>query len=228
MNSALDGGGWSILKYTISHNSALYIKTVYEVSSLILQNEWQYGDGGTILWKVTTFVNMNGTPCVAKPNHVHFWSTILTFSWTGSVQFEHGTFATQIRGNQTSDSGVVQPFKLRSVTYVAHTVNSNTTVRANIQTNIRRFLHTVTARQRPHNLHETYQLPRVQLITPDDGHTRCPKHVEFRDKIKFWVLDASCWLLYEDYHDARSLEHKIPGSTDTASNSKSQASRPQS
>ena len=49
-------------------------------------------------------------------------------------------------------------------------------------------------RQRPHNLHETYQLPRVQLITPDDGHRRCPKHVEFRDKIKFWILDASCWL----------------------------------
>jgi hypothetical protein len=49
-------------------------------------------------------------------------------------------------------------------------------------------------RQRPHNLHETFQLPRVQLITPDDGHSRCLKHVEFRDKIKFWLLDASCWL----------------------------------
>ena len=36
-------------------------------------------------------------------------------------------------------------------------------------------------RKRPHNLHETYQLPCVQLITPDDGHRRCPKHVEFRD-----------------------------------------------
>jgi hypothetical protein len=44
------------------------------------------------------------------------------------------------------------------------------------------------------NLHETYQLTRVQLITPDDGHRRCPKHIEFRDKIKFWILDASCWL----------------------------------
>ena len=43
-------------------------------------------------------------------------------------------------------------------------------------------------RQRPHNLHETYQLPRVQLITPDDGHRRCPKHVELRDKIK--ILDT--------------------------------------
>jgi hypothetical protein len=49
-------------------------------------------------------------------------------------------------------------------------------------------------RQRPHNLHETRQFPRLQLITPDDGHSRCPKPVEFRDKIKFWILDASCWL----------------------------------
>jgi hypothetical protein len=39
-------------------------------------------------------------------------------------------------------------------------------------------------RQRPHNLHKTYQLQRVQLITPDDGHRGCPKRVEFRDKIK--------------------------------------------
>jgi hypothetical protein len=31
-------------------------------------------------------------------------------------------------------------------------------------------------------------LPRVQLITPDDGYSRCPKHVEFRDKIK--ILDT--------------------------------------
>jgi hypothetical protein len=28
----------------------------------------------------------------------------------------------------------------------------------------------------------TWQLVRVQLITPDDGHRRCQKHVEFRDK----------------------------------------------
>jgi hypothetical protein len=46
----------------------------------------------------------------------------------------------------------------------------------------------------PNNLLETYQLPRVQPIIPDDGHRRCPKHVEFRDKIKFRILDASCWL----------------------------------
>jgi hypothetical protein len=43
-------------------------------------------------------------------------------------------------------------------------------------------------RKRSHNLHETYQLPRVQLITPDDGHRRCPKHVEFCDKINFGYL----------------------------------------
>ena len=42
--------------------------------------------------------------------------------------------------------------------------------------------------KRPHNLHETYQLPSVQLITPADGHRRCPKHVEFRDKINFGYL----------------------------------------
>jgi hypothetical protein len=53
---------------------------------------------------------------------------------------------------------------------------------------------TDSPRQRPHNLHETYQLPHVQLISPDDGHSRCLKHVEFHDKIKFWILDASCWL----------------------------------
>jgi hypothetical protein len=44
------------------------------------------------------------------------------------------------------------------------------------------------------HLHKTYQLLRVQLRTSDDGHSRCPKRVEFRDKIKFWILDASCWL----------------------------------
>jgi hypothetical protein len=42
--------------------------------------------------------------------------------------------------------------------------------------------------------YDLWQLPRVQLITPDDGHSRCPKHVEFRDKIKFLIPDASCWL----------------------------------
>jgi hypothetical protein len=47
--------------------------------------------------------------------------------------------------------------------------------------------------QRPPNLHETYQLPRVQLITPDDGNRRCPKHVGFHDKIK--ILDTWCILL---------------------------------
>ena len=45
-----------------------------------------------------------------------------------------------------------------------------------------------STRQRPHNPHETYQLPRVKLITPDDGYRRCKKHVEFRDKIK--ILDT--------------------------------------
>jgi hypothetical protein len=64
-------------------------------------------------------------------------------------------------------------------------------------------------RQRPRNLHETYQLPRVQLITPDDGHSRCPKHVEFRDKKNFGFLMHLVGYLYEDYHDAQSLEYKV-------------------
>jgi hypothetical protein len=46
-------------------------------------------------------------------------------------------------------------------------------------------------RQRPHNLHETSQLPRVQLITPDDGHSsRCPKHSWQNE-----ILDTWCILL---------------------------------
>jgi hypothetical protein len=40
-----------------------------------------------------------------------------------------------------------------------------------------------SARKRSHNLLETYQFPSVQQITPDDGHRRCPKHVEFYEKI---------------------------------------------
>jgi hypothetical protein len=55
------------------------------------------------------------------------------------------------------------------------------TVRLELSSNL-------TPRQRPHNLHETYQLPCVQQITPDDGHRSCPKHVEFRDKINFGYL----------------------------------------
>jgi hypothetical protein len=54
-------------------------------------------------------------------------------------------------------------------------------------------------------MHETYQLPRVQLITPKDGHSRWPKHVEFLDKIKFWILDAFCWLFIRRYEGLTSL-----------------------
>jgi hypothetical protein len=45
-----------------------------------------------------------------------------------------------------------------------------------------------SAGKRSHNLHEAYQLPCVQWITPDDGHRRCPKHVGFYDENKFWIL----------------------------------------
>jgi hypothetical protein len=65
--------------------------------------------------------------------------------------------------------------------------------------------------QRPHNQHETYQLPPVQLMTPDDGHRRCPKHVEFRDKIKFWILDASFWLFIRRYEEEAQAELRTKG-----------------
>ena len=45
-----------------------------------------------------------------------------------------------------------------------------------------------SARKRSHNLHEAYQLPSVQWITPDDGHRRCLKHAGFYDKNKFFIL----------------------------------------
>jgi hypothetical protein len=64
-------------------------------------------------------------------------------------------------------------------------------------------------RQRPHNLHETYQLPSVQLITPDDGYSRCPKYVEFRDKIKFWVFDAFCWLFIRKVVERVKYNHGL-------------------
>ena len=41
----------------------------------------------------------------------------------------------------------------------------------------------VSARKWSHSLHETYQLPCIQQITPDNGHRRCPKHAQFYDKI---------------------------------------------
>jgi hypothetical protein len=71
-------------------------------------------------------------------------------------------------------------------------------------------------RQRPHDLHETYQLPRVQLITPADGHGRCPKHVEFRDNINFWILDASCWLFIRRYLSETIKKHSTNNTKHTS------------
>ena len=60
-----------------------------------------------------------------------------------------------------------------------------------------------------HNLHEAYQLPCVQWIAPDDGHRRCPKHIGFYDKNKFWLLMHLVSCFYETYHDAWLAEHKV-------------------
>ena len=68
---------------------------------------------------------------------------------------------------------------------------------------------TLFSNQQSHNLHEAYQLPCVQWITPDDGHRRCPKHVRFYDKNKFWILMHLVGYFYETYHDAWPPEHKV-------------------
>ena len=61
-----------------------------------------------------------------------------------------------------------------------------------------------------YNLHETYQLPHVQLITPDDGQRSCSKHVEFRDKISFGYVMQSVGYLYKDFSSGPHLEFIQP------------------
>jgi len=65
-----------------------------------------------------------------------------------------------------------------------------------------------SARKWSRNLHEAYQLPCVQWITPDDGRRRCPKHVGFYDINKFWILMQPVGYFYKTYHDAPSPEHE--------------------
>jgi len=43
--------------------------------------------------------------------------------------------------------------------------------------------------------------------SPDDGHRKCPKHVEFCSKNKFEELVHLVGFIY---HDARSTERQIP------------------
>ena len=62
-----------------------------------------------------------------------------------------------------------------------------------------------SARKRSHNLHEAYKLPCVQWITPDDGHRRCPKHVEFYDKNTFWILMHLVGYFYEKCKQSPSI-----------------------
>jgi len=80
-------------------------------------------------------------------------------------------------------------------------------------------------RKRSHSLHEAYQLPCVQWITPDDGHRRCPKHVELYDKNKCWILMHLVGFFYEKNHwsvlvgfivinlGLRSMEYFVPRET---------------
>ena len=122
----------NFLKYIISHNSALYIKPVYEVGSLILPNEWQYGDErhhlmeGHDICKYERYTLCGHTkPCPLLRHYPNIFLEGLGRIWTWNL-------SSTKQSNQSPDSGVVQAFKLGSVTYVAHIINSNATVRANI------------------------------------------------------------------------------------------------
>ena len=63
-----------------------------------------------------------------------------------------------------------------------------------------------SARKQSHNLHEAYQLPCVQWINPDDGHSRCPKYVGFYDKNKFWIL----MYLVGYFYDSNEVSSELP------------------
>jgi hypothetical protein len=49
----------------------------------------------------------------------------------------------------------------------------------------------------------------VQLYTPDDEQTNCPKHVQFYSKNKFEKLVHLDGFIMRIYHDARSSECQI-------------------
>ena len=66
-----------------------------------------------------------------------------------------------------------------------------------------------SARKWSHSLHETYQLPCIQQIIPDDGHRRCPKHVEFHDKRNVGYLMHLVGCFIRSLSRCRLLEHKI-------------------
>ena len=42
-------------------------------------------------------------------------------------------------------------------------------------------------------------MPKVQEKTPDDVQRRCPKHVEFYNRINIWTIGASGWLLKRNF-----------------------------
>jgi hypothetical protein len=46
-------------------------------------------------------------------------------------------------------------------------------------------------------------MPNVQYRTPDGGQRSCPKHVEFYDRIDFWIISASGWSLKNKLADLK-------------------------
>ena len=131
-----------------------------------------------------------------------------------SDQIVEGTFGVCFLARSGTSSRLFTTMFVTGCRYHQTFVQNNQLVASNIQ-NL--FCHKTlqsqvgtfqpdSARKRPHNLHETYQLPSVLQITPDDGHRRCLKHAEFCDKINFGYLIhlVGCFIR------SLSLEHKLP------------------
>ena len=64
------------------------------------------------------------------------------------------------------------------------------------------------ARKLSTNQYDIYLLLCVQLKTPDDRQSNCPKHIEFYSKNKFEKLVHLFGFIIRIYHDARSPERQ--------------------
>jgi len=59
----------------------------------------------------------------------------------------------------------------------------------------------------------TYTIAMCTVKTPDDGRRNRPKHIEFYSKNKFEKLVNLVGFIIRIYHDARSPERQINGTS---------------
>ena len=74
---------------------------------------------------------------------------------------------------------------------------------------IKTEFHLDPARKLSANLYDIYHCCVCSKKTPYDGHTNCPKHVEFYSKNKFEKLVHLVSFIIRIYHDAWSPERQI-------------------